>query len=225
MPSQPDTRPLGKRLAAEAVGSFFFSACVIGSAITAHDLAAGHDAAALLGNALAIGAMLFVLITVLEPISGSNINPAVTLVAAFRSELTWPDSAAYIGTQVAFAIFGAWATHLMFGLPNLQPVFKTPTGPAQWVGEFIAAFGLMLTILGTVRFRREWVAPAVGLYIAAAYWFNPSTTYANPAITIARSLTNTLVGIPPGDVPPLIIAALAGAACAAALAHWLFDAG
>jgi glycerol uptake facilitator-like aquaporin len=224
MPSQPDTRPLGKRLAAEGVGTFFFSACVIGSAITAHDLSAGSDAAALLGNALAIGAMLFVLLTILDPISGAHINPAVSLVAAFRSALTWPDTAAYIVTQVAFAIFGAWATHLMFGLPSLQPSFKTPVGLAQWVGEFIAAFGLILTILGTVRFRREWVAPAVGLYIAAAYWFNPSTTYANPAITLARSLTKTLVGIAPHDVAPLIAAALAGAACAAALARWLFDA-
>ena len=221
MPSQPDTGPLGKRLAAEGVGTFFFSACVIGSAITAHHSSAGNGAVALLGNMIAIGAMLFVLITILHPISGAHMNPAVSLVAAFRSALSWPDTAAYIGTQVAFAIFGAWATHWMFGLPGLS--FKPRIGPDQLVGEFIASFGLILTGLGTIRFRRDWVAAAVGLYIAAAYWFNPSTTYANPAITVARSLTNTLAGIALHDMPLLIVASLVGAACAAALARWLFD--
>jgi glycerol uptake facilitator-like aquaporin len=218
-----DAPPLGRRIAAEAVGSFFLFACVIGSGIMAQNLSAGNDAVALLGNTLATGAILFVLITILGPISGAHMNPAVSLVAASRRELRWPDALAYILAQFAFGILGAWAAHLMFGLPTLQLSVKARHGLGQFAGEFIATFGLILTILGTVRFRRDWVPASVGLYITAAYWFTSSTSFANPAITVARSLTNTFAGIAPHDVPLFIVAQLLGAAFAALLARWLFD--
>jgi glycerol uptake facilitator-like aquaporin len=218
-----DPPPLGRRIAAEAVGSFFLFACVIGSGIMAQNLSSGNDAIALLGNTLATGAMLFVLIAMLGPISGAHMNPAVTLVAASRRELRWGDAAAYILVQFAFGILGAWAAHLMFGLPALQLSVKARHGLGQFAGEFIATFGLILTIIGTLRFRREWAPATVGLYITAAYWFTSSTSFANPAITVARSLTNTFAGIAPHDVPEFIIAQLLGAACAALLARWLFD--
>jgi len=214
---------LARRVAAEGVGAFFLFACVIGSGIMAQNLSQGNDAVALLTNTLATGAILFVLITMLGPISGAHMNPAVSLVAAARRELRWGDAAAYIAAQFAFGILGAWAAHLMFGLPTLQLSVKARTGLGQWTGELIATFGLILTILGTVRFRREWVAPAVALYIIAAYWFTSSTSFANPAITVARSLTNSFAGIAPHDVPMFIVAQLLGAGCAAVLARWLFD--
>lgn len=218
-----DQPPLGRRVAAEGIGSFFLFACVIGSGIMAEHLSHGNDAVALLGNTLATGAILFVLITMLGPISGAHMNPAVSLVAASRSELSWADAAAYIGTQLVFGILGAWAAHLMFDLPTLQLSVKARTGLGQWTGEAIATFGLILTILGTVRFRREWVPATVALYITAAYWFTSSTSFANPAITVARSLSNTFAGIAPPDVPLFVAAQLCGAACAAVLARWLFD--
>ena len=214
---------LRRRIAAEALGSFFLFACVIGSGIMAQNLSGGNDAVALLGNTLATGAILFVLITTFGPISGAHMNPAVSLVAASRRELKWGDAAVYILAQFAFGILGAWAAHLMFGLPALQLSVKARHGVGQFAGEFIATFGLVLTILGTVRFRREWVAPAVALYITAAYWFISSTSFANPAITVARSLTNTFAGIAPHDVPLFIVGQLAGAGCAAFLGRWLFD--
>jgi glycerol uptake facilitator-like aquaporin len=166
---------------------------------------------------------LFVLITIFGPISGAHMNPAVSLVAAARRELGWGDAAAYILAQFAFGILGAWAAHLMFGLPTLQLSLKARTGLGQWAGEFIATFGLILTILGTVRFRREWVPATVSLYIIAAYWFTSSTSFANPAITVARSLTNSFSGIAPHDVPMFIVAQLLGAGCAALVARLLFD--
>jgi len=218
-----DEPPLGRRLAAEGVGAFFLFACVIGSGIMAQNLAAGNDALALLGNTLATGAMLFVLITVLGPISGAHMNPAVSLVAAARRELSWGDAAAYILVQLAFGILGAFAAHLMFSLPTLQLSVKARTGLGQWAGEFIATFGLILTILGTVRFRERWVPATVALYITAAYWFTSSTSFANPAITVARSLTNTFAGIAPHDVPLFIVAQLLGAMSGALLARFLFD--
>jgi glycerol uptake facilitator-like aquaporin len=163
-----------------------------------------------------------VLITILGPISGAHMNPAVSLVAASRGELKWMDAVAYIIAQLAFGILGAWAAHLMFDLPTLQLSVKARTGLGQWTGEFIATFGLILTILGTVRFRRDWVPATVALYITAAYWFTSSTSFANPAITVARSLSDTFAGIAPRDVPYFIVAQLAGAACAALLARVLF---
>ena len=207
-----DAPPLARRLAAEGIGSFFLFACVIGSGIMAEQLSGGNDAVALLGNTLATGAMLFVLITMLGPISGAHMNPAVSLVAASRGELRWSDAAAYIGAQLAFGILGAWAAHMMFDLPVLQLSVKARTGPGQWTGEAIATFGLILTILGTVRHRREWVPASVALYITAAYWFTSSTSFANPAITVARSLSDTFAGIAPRDVPLFIAAQLTGAA-------------
>jgi glycerol uptake facilitator-like aquaporin len=186
-------------------------------------LSGGNDAIALLGNTLATGAILFVLITIFGPISGAHMNPAVSLVAAARRELGWGDAAAYILAQLAFGILGAWAAHLMFGLPTLQLAVKARTGLGQWAGEFIATFGLILTILGTVRFRREWVPATVGLYIIAAYWFTSSTSFANPAITVARSLSDTFAGIAPHDVPMFIVAQLLGAVCGAVAARLLFD--
>jgi glycerol uptake facilitator-like aquaporin len=216
--------PLARRIAAEGLASFFLFACVIGSGIMAENLAQGNDAVALLGNTLATGAILFVLITILGPISGAHMNPAVSLVAASRRELGWRDAIAYIAAQIGFGILGAWAAHRMFDLPTLQLSVKARTGLGQGVGELIATFGLILTILGAVRFRREWVAPCVALYITAAYWFTSSTSFANPAITIARSLTNTFAGIAPHDVPAFVAAQLIGAALAAIAARWLFPA-
>jgi glycerol uptake facilitator-like aquaporin len=209
-------------VAAEGIGSFFLFATVIGSGIMAEGLAGGNVAVALLGNTLATGAMLFVLITMLGPISGAHMNPAVSLVAASRGELAWPDAAAYIAAQLAFGIVSAWAAHLMFDEPLLQFSAKARTGPGQWLGEAIATFGLILTILGTVRHRPQWVPASVALYITAAYWFTSSTSFANPAITIARSLSDSFSGIAPADVPMFIVAQLAGAALAALTARSLF---
>ena len=221
---QPELPHFARRVAAEGLGAFFLFACVIGSGIMAQNLSGGNDAIALLGNTLATGAILFVLITMLGPISGAHMNPAVSLVAAARRELSWGDAAAYILAQFGFGILGAWAAHLMFGLPTLQLSVKARTGLGQWTGEFIATFGLILTIIGTVRFRERWVPATVALYITAAYWFTSSTSFANPAITVARSLTNTFAGIAPHDVPLFIVAQLLGAGCAALVARWLFDA-
>ena len=217
-----DQPPLARRAAAEAVGSFFLFATVIGSGIMAANLAQGNDAVALLGNTIATGAILFVLITMLGPISGAHMNPAVSLVAALRRELSWPDAAAYIAAQLAFGIIGAWAAHLMFDLPMLQLSLKARTGLGQWAGELVATFGLILTILGTVHHRRDWVPASVALYITAAYWFTSSTSFANPAITIARSLSDTFAGIAPHDVPLFVSAQLMGAVAAAVTASWLF---
>ena len=217
-----DQPPLGRRIAAEGVGSFFLFACVIGSGIMAANLSGGNDAVALLGNTLATGAILFVLITMLGPISGAHMNPAVSLVAALRGELRWSEAAAYVAAQLAFGILGAWAAHLMFDLPTLQLSVTPRTGLGQWTGEAIATFGLILTIIGTVRFRRHWVPATVALYITAAYWFTSSTSFANPAITIARSLSDTFAGIAPVDVPLFIVAQLIGAGLGGVMGGWLF---
>ena len=213
---------LGRRLAAEGIGSFFLFACVIGSGIMAANLSGGNDAIALLANTAATGAILFVLITMLGPISGAHMNPAVTLVFAWRGELHWREAGAYVFVQLAFGILGAWAAHLMFDLPTLQLSVKARQGLGQWTGEAIATFGLILTILGTVRFRPQWVAATVALYITAAFWFTSSTSFANPAITVARSLSDTFAGIAPHDVPAFVAAQLLGATLAALVARWLF---
>ncbi len=223
----PETRAhdfrLGQRVVAEAIASFFLFVCVIGSGIMATRLSPGNDAIALLANSLATGAMLFVLIIVFGPISGAHMNPAVTLVAASRGELSWPDDGTYILAQIGFGIVGVWAAHLMFELPALQVSLHARTGLGQWTGEAVATFGLIFTIIGAVTFRPAAVGAAVGLYISAAYWFTSSTSFANPAITIARSLSNTFAGISPGDVPAFVAAQLAGAALGAVTARQLFD--
>lgn len=213
---------LSQRLAAEGTGSFFLFACVIGSGIMAESLAGGNVALALLANTAATGAILFVLITMLGPISGAHMNPAVSLVAVLRGELSGPDGAAYAAAQLTFGILGAWAAHLMFDLPVLQQSLKTRHGLGQWTGEAIATFGLVLTIIGTVRHRPAWVPASVALYITAAYWFTSSTSFANPAITVARSLSDTFAGIAPADVPMFVAAQISGALAAALVAHWLF---
>ena len=217
-----DTAPLGRRLAAEGVGAFFLFACVIGSGIMAQGLSGGNDGVALLANTIATGAMLFVLITMLGPISGAHFNPAVTLVFALRRELPWLDAAAYVAAQLAFGVLGAWVAHLMFDLPTLQLSVKTRTGLGQWVGEFVATFGLVMTILGTVKYKPQAVAASVGLYITAAYWFTSSTSFANPAITGARSLSDTFAGIAPHDVPMFVAAQLVGAVSATIVGSALF---
>jgi glycerol uptake facilitator-like aquaporin len=211
-----------RALLAEAIGSFFLFATVVGSGIMAANLSGGNDAIALLGNTLATGAMLFVLITMLGPISGAHFNPAVSLVFAAIRQLPWKNAAAYIAVQLAFGILGVWAAHLMFDLPMLQLSDKVRTGSGQWVSEAIATFGLVFTILGTLRYRASWVPASVALYITSAYWFTSSTSFANPAITIARSLSDSFAGIAPGDVLAFILAQMTGALLAAAVANLVF---
>lgn len=219
----PDVPPLGRRLVAEGLGSFFLFVTVIGSGIMAEALAQGYDAVALIGNTAATGAILFVLITMLGPISGAQMNPAVSLVAASRGEMPWRDAAAYIVVQLLCGIAGALAAHAMFDLPLLQLSDKVRTGSGQWLGEAIATFGLVLTIWGTAKHRPKAIPATVALYITAAYWFTSSTSFANPAITVARSLTDSFSGIAPGDAPGFIVAQLAGAALAAVAVRALFD--
>ena len=214
--------PLSRRLLSEAIGSFLLFATVVGSGIMAQSLAGGNVALALLANTLATGAMLFVLITMLGPVSGAHFNPAVTLVMRLRHEITTLPALAYVVAQLAGGILGVWAVHIMFGLPLLELSTKARTGPGQWLGEAIATFGLLLTILGTVKHRHVWVPPSVAFYIVAAYWFTSSTSFANPAITIARSLSNSFAGIAPGDVPGFILAQLGGALLAHGVALGLF---
>ncbi len=215
----PDT---AQRLAAEGIGSFFLFSSVIGSGVMAEALSGGNVAVALLGNTLATGAILFVLITMLGPVSGAHFNPAVTLVLAWRRALPWRDVGPYLIAQLAGGLLGAWAAHLMFDLPILQYSAKARSGIGQWSGEMVATFGLILTILGTLKHRPTAVPASVALYITAAYWFTSSTSFANPAITIVRSLSNSFAGIAPGDVPAFVIAQLAGAFAAGAVAARLF---
>jgi glycerol uptake facilitator-like aquaporin len=214
---------LKPRLAAEAIGSFFLFAAVIGSGIMAEGLAGGNIAIALLANTLATGAILFVLIAMLGPVSGAHFNPAVTLAMAARKGLPWRDAAPYILAQLAGGTLGAFAAHLMFDLPILQLSEKVRAGPGQWTGELVATFGLILTILGTLRHRPALVPASVALYISAAYWFTSSTSFANPAITIVRSWSNSFAGIAPAHVPAFVTAQLLGAALAALAAPMLFE--
>ena len=214
---------LSRALTAEALGSFFLFATVVGSGIMAEQLSGGNVAVALLGNTMATGAMLFVLITMLGPVSGAHFNPAVSLVMWLRRELTLPRLTAYIAAQLIAGIAGVWAAHAMFDVPILQLSEKGRTGPGQWIAEAIATFGLILTIIGTVKQRPAWVPASVALYITAAYWFTSSTSFANPAITVARSLSNSFAGIYPGDVPAFIAAQLLGAAGALVASALLFD--
>lgn len=196
---------------AEALGTFFLFATVVGSGIMAESLAEGNVAVALLANTLATGAVLFVLITMLGPISGAHFNPAVSLVFRLRGELPTQRLIAFVTAQIVGGILGVWTAHLMFDLPILQVSDHARTGVGQWTGEFVATFGLVFTILATLRAKPGWVPASVALYITAAYWFTSSTSFANPAITIARSLSDTFAGIAPSDVVGFIVAQLAGA--------------
>ncbi|MEM8919142.1 MAG: MIP/aquaporin family protein [Pseudomonadota bacterium] len=214
---------LAQKLGAEALGSFFLFVTVVGSGIMAETLAGGNVAVALLGNTLATGAILFVLIAILAPISGAHFNPAVTLVMFLRKELPVLAACLFLLVQLAGGLIGVWAAHFMFEMPVFQLSEKIRTGNGQWLGELIATFGLIFTILGTVRFRPEWVAPAVGLYISAGYWFTSSTSFANPAITVGRAFSNSFAGIAPENVAGFVIAQFAGAVLAWALAIWLFE--
>jgi glycerol uptake facilitator-like aquaporin len=212
---------LARRLVAEALGSGLLFATVIGSGIMAERLAGGNVAVALLGNTLATGAILFVLIAMLGPLSGAHFNPAVTLVMRLRGALGNREAMLYPLAQLAGGILGVWMAHLMFDLPILQFSDKARSGTGQWVGEFVATFGLILTILGTSRTRPAALPASVALYIVAAYWFTSSTSFANPAITIARSLSDSFAGIAPGHAPGFIAAQIAGALAAHGLARSL----
>ena len=196
-------------------------AIVIGSGIMGEGLAGGNVAIALLGNTIATGAGLVVLITIFGPLSGAHFNPAVTLMFAIRRELAWADAAAYVLVQIIGAVLGAWLAHAMFAEPLLQVSVKLRSGWSQGLSEAVATFGLIGTILGSLRFRKEATPFMVGLYITAAYWFTASTSFANPAVTIARSLSNTFAGIAPASAPLFIVCQLAGAAVSAWTFGWL----
>jgi glycerol uptake facilitator-like aquaporin len=212
-----------RQLAAEALGTALLVAAVVGSGIMA-DRLTDDVALALLCNAVATGAALVVLITVFGPASGAQFNPVVTLVFALRGEIGAVLAAGYAAAQVAGGVAGTWLAHLMFGLPVMQFSQTVRTGGGQWLAEAVAAFGLVLAILGTIRARGS-VAAIVGLYIVAAYWFTASTSFANPAVTLARALTDTFAGIRPVDVPGFVAAQVAGALVAAGLAVWLLAEG
>jgi glycerol uptake facilitator-like aquaporin len=215
---------LPRRAAAEAMGTALLVATVVGSGIMAESLT--RDVAlALLGNTIATGAILVVLITVLSPISGAHFNPAVTLVFALKGEVPRREALIYMAAQVIGGIVGAMIAHGMFNLPLLQASLKVRSGGAQWFSEAVAAFGLIATILAGLRFARASVPALVGLYITAAYWFTASTSFANPAVAIVRSLSNTFSGIRPQDLPGFIIAELSGAVVALVLMNWLLHTG
>ena len=212
---------INRRLAAEALGTALLVATVVGSGIMAAKLANGNMAVALLGNTIPTGAILFVLITFLGPTSGAHFNPAVSLVMGLRGDLTMREVGLYTVAQIIGGCAGTLAAHAMFALPLLQLSTTARTGGAQWFAEFIAAFGLLATIIGTVRFKADAVPTAVGLYITAAYWFTASTSFANPAVTIARSLSDTFAGISPAHVAAFIVAQVVGALAGAGVMTWL----
>lgn len=211
---------LPRRLAAEAFGTALLVATVVGSGVMAESLT--RDVAiALLGNTIATGAMLVVLITTLGPISGAHLNPAVSLVFALRRDLPAREAALYAAAQLVGGIAGTLAAHLMFALPLIEASRHARTGGAQWFSEWVATFGLVATILAGIRFAQPAVPWLVGLYVTAAYWFTASTSFANPAVAVARSLTDTFSGIRPVDLPGFVAAQVTGAACALGLMTWL----
>ena len=213
---------IGRRLLAEFVGSLLLAGVVIGSGILADSLSAGNDGVALIGNTLATGAILFVLITALGPVSGAHFNPAVTLVMTLRRELTAREAVLYGGVQVAGCVLGAWLAHAMFELPILQFATTDRSGPAKMLAEGVATFTLVFAILGAVRWRPEATATTVALVITAGYWWTASTSFANPAITIARAMTDTFAGVRFSDAPGFIVAQFMGAVIALAVSSILF---
>lgn len=212
-----------RRLVAEWLGTAILLAAIVGSGIMAQRLAGGNVALALLCNTIATGAILVVLILIFGPVSGAHFNPAVSLAFAHRGELPWPLAGLYIVAQIAGGIIGVWAAHLMFEQPVLQWSLTQRSGPGQWFAEAVATFGLLLTIFGCSARTPSAVPYAVGLYITSAYWFTASTSFANPAVTIARSLSNTFAGIAPAGVAAFIAAQLLGAAVAVVVSGWLWD--
>ncbi len=215
---------LPRRLTAEGLGTALLLMIVIGSGIMGERLAGGNAAIALLGNTLATGAGLVVLITIFGPLSGAHFNPAVTLAFALRREIAWPLAGTYVAVQVLGGVAGVWAAHAMFAESILQVSTKLRDGPSQGFSEFVATFGLIGTIFGCLRFRAEATPWMVGLYITSAYWFTASTSFANPAVTVARSLSNTFAGIAPASAPLFITAQLLGAAMAVVVFGWLVKA-
>ena len=211
-----------RKLAAELIGTTFLLCTVVGSGIMAERLAAGNTAIALLGNTLATGAILVVLIVLFGPVSGAHFNPAVTIAFLVRREIGFSLALAFIVFQITGGLIGTWSAHLMFEENVLQVSAKLRTGPAQWFAEVIATFGLLMSILGALRWRPDFVPYSVGLYITAAYWFTASTSFANPAVTVARSFTDTFSGIMPQHMPAFILAQIAGALAAVAVFGWLF---
>jgi glycerol uptake facilitator-like aquaporin len=215
------TPPLGTRLFAETLGTGLLVCTVVGSGIMAAKLT--NDAAlALLGNTLPTGAILIVLITMFGPISGAHLNPAVSLVMAIRRELPWSSLGPYVTMQIVGGCVGTIVAHAMFGLDLIQASTTARTGGPQWLAEFVASFGLILTIIGVVCVRPDMIAVAVGLYITAAYWFTASTSFANPAVTIARALSNTFAGIAPAHAAAFIAAQLLGALAGMIIADQIF---
>jgi len=212
---------LPQRAFCEWLGTAFLLAAVVGSGIMAQKLA-GDDALALLCNTLATGAILAVLILVFGPLSGAHFNPAVSIGFALRSELPWSEAGIYIAAQVLGGLVGVWVAHLMFELPVWQFSITERTGAGQWLAEAVATFGLLLTIFGCAARRPDSVPYAVGLYITAAYWFTASTSFANPAVTMARSLSNTFAGIAPAGVAAFVVSQFAGMLAAVVLSRWLW---
>ena len=212
---------LTRRLAAEALGTFFLVMAVVGSGIMAENLAGGNVGLALLCNTLATAAILVVLITIFVSVSGAQFNPAVTLVMLLRGAIESRSALPYVVVQIVAGCLGAVAAHLMFGQAPIQVSDTARTGFGQWLGEFIATFGLIATILGCLRFKPVVLPAAVGLYIGSAYWFTSSTSFANPAVTIARAFSDTFAGIAPADAPGFIVAQLLGAVAASYLFAWL----
>jgi len=213
---------LSRRLTAEALGTGFLVAAVVGSGVMAERLAGGNEAIALLCNTIPTGAVLFVIIAIFMPLSGAHFNPAVSFVMMLQGNLDRPTAAAYIGAQIAGGCLGTIAVHLMFDIATFQLSLQARNGAPQWFAEFVATFGLLMTILGCLRFRPDAMAAAVGLYITSAYWFTATSSFANPAVTIARSLSDTFSGIAPGDVPAFLAAQFLGATVALMLLRWLF---
>jgi len=212
---------VSRRIVAEFLGTAFLVATVVGSGIMGERLAGGNVAIALLANTIATGASLVALILAFGPISGGHFNPAVTIADVIEKGMSWPLAASYISAQCFGAVIGATTAHLMFGLPTISISHHVRSGPAQAFSEFVATFGLLCVIWGCSRLRSEMIAFAVGAYITAAYWFTASTSFANPAVTIGRCISDTFAGIRPIDVPLFVIAQLFGAIAATVLFRWL----
>jgi glycerol uptake facilitator-like aquaporin len=213
--------PLSRRAVAEFLGTAFLVAAVVGSGIMGERLAGGNVALALLANTIATGAALVALILAFRPISGAHLNPVVSMAEAFLGGLSWAEACVYILAQISGGIFGTLCANVMFALPPFALSHRARTGPPQWFSEFVATFGLILMIRACARFEPKWIPVAVGCYIVAAYWFTAFTSFANPAVTIARSLSDTFAGIGPADVPPFLAAQLCGGFSAALVFEWI----